>query len=316
MIVEDIFEDAVKIIGVCDEVRIFSQITEAVDILSTHGDFDPQLGQVDICTEGQFVSLPRDIETVLTLNIGGKPAIGRDQLFSYHYNGPGDCGWTSDCNLSWTDLGSYPTFRDIKCPSKIVAFVDKEEDAGKEVWVYGLDEQGREVRTLIGAEWKRGYLVPTIFGFALPSSDAPTFSRVTAIRKEDTIGVIRVSSFDNSTFTGTLLAILDWDDNESLYKRIKLSRNCGDWIRVFFRKRLFKIRSRQDFIPINSRSAVLMMLRALKYYDENDLASAESFEATASRFMAQKQLTNNPPAQSPIQVNDNVTIQDKADDVE
>lgn len=316
MIVSDIYDEAVKILGVCDQSRIFDQITQAVDILSTHGDFDPQLGHVDICTDGQFVTMPRDVETILTLNIGGKPAMARDQLFTYHYNGPGDCGWTVDCNLSWTDLGPYPTFRDIKCPSKVVAFVDKAEDAGKEVWVYGVDQQGREVRTQIGAEWHRGYLAPTIFGYALPASDAPTFLRITGIRKEDTIGSIRVSSFDNSTFTGTLLAVMDWDDNEALFRRIKLSRNCGDWLRVHYRKRLFKVRSLNDFLPINSRSALLAMLRALKFYDEVDLANAEAFEATAARWMTQKQLTNNPPTQSPIQVDDTVAIQDKRDDVE
>lgn len=312
MLVSDIYADAEKILGTCDQAKILDRLTEAVDILTTHGEFDPLVGHVDICTDGLFVSLPREVETVLALNINGRPAVGRDSFFTFHYNGPGDCGWQS-CDLSWQDLGNFPTFRDIKCPSKLVAFVDKQEDEGAEVWVYGFDQQGNEVRTQIGSEWKRGYLVPTIYGYALPASDAPTFSRVTGIRKDPTAGVIRISSFDTSTYTGTLLAIMDWDDEESVYRRIKLSRNCGDWVRLKYRKRLFKLRYVTDPIPVRSQAALKMMLRAVKYYDEADIGTAEAYEATAARLESQKQMFTNPPTQSPIQVDDTVAIQDKGD---
>jgi hypothetical protein len=314
MFVSDIIQDAKRVFGICDTGILFGRITEAVDILSSHGDFDPLLGYADICTDGLFLSLPREVETLMAVNIGGRPALARDQLFTFHYNGPGDnTGWYSDCNLSWQDLGKHPTFRDLKCPSKIIAFVDNMDDEGKEVWVYGLDDQGREVTTLIGGERKRGYLVPTVFGYALPASDAPAFSKVTAIRKADTSESIRVSSFDNSTFTGTLLAVLDWDDNESQYRRVKLSRNCGGWVRVFFRRRVFKIRSVDDPIPVMSKTALVMMFRALFAYDNQSLGEGEGYEATAARLETQKQLTTNPPTQTPIMVDDNVAVQDKAD---
>lgn len=314
MIVADIYRDAKRVFGVCEEALLFDRITEAIDVLSSHGDFDPLLGYADICTDGQYLSLPREVETILTMTINGRPAIARDQLFTFHYNGPGECDWVEDCNLSWQDLGRFPTFRDIKCPSKVIAFVDKQEDAGKEVWVYGIDDQGREVRTEIGGVWKNGYLVPTIFGYALPAADAPTFSKITAIRKEDTAGQIRISSFDNSTFTGTLLAVLQWSDNESEYRRIKLSRNCGSWVRIYFRRRLFQIRTMEDVVPISSKTALIMMFRAIKAYaDDSDLGTGEGYEATAARMETQKQFVCNPPTQTPIQVNDNVTIQDKGD---
>lgn len=316
MFVSDVINDAKRIFGICDTGILFGRITEAVDVLSSHGDFDPLLGYADICTDGRFVSLPREIETLLAVNIGGKPSVARDQLFSFHYNGPGDCGWQEDCHLSWTDLGKYPTFRDIKCPSKIIAFVDNVEDEGKEVWVYGYDDRGLEVRTQVGSEWKRGYLVPTVYGYAIPASDAPSFSKVTAIRKEVTTGSIRVSSFDNSTFTGTLLAVLDWEDEESQYRRMQLSRNCGSWVRVFFRRRVFKIRGLEDPLPVMSKTALVMMFRALFAYDNQSLGEGEGYEATAARLETQKQLTTNPPTQTPIQVNDNVTVQDKADHVD
>ena len=316
MFVSDVIKDAKRVFGICETGDLYRFITEAVDVLSSHGDFDPLFGYADICTDGRFLSLPREVETLMAVNIGGKPALARDQLFTFHYNGPGDCGWYNDCNLSWQDLGKYPTFRDIKCPSKIVAFVENQDDEGAEVWVYGLDDQGREVRTEIGGEMKRGYLVPTVYGYALPVSDAPTFSKVTAIRKADTKGAIRISSFDNSTFTGTLLAVMEWEDNESQYRRVQLSRNCGSHVRVAFRRRIFKIRGLDDVLPVMSKTALVMMFRALKAYDENSLGEGEGYEATAARLETQKQLTSNPPTQSPIQVDDNVAIQDKRDHVD
>lgn len=313
MLVEDIYEDAEKILGVCDEAKILDRLTEAVDVLATHGQFDPLTGFVDICTDDRFVTLPREVETVIAVNIGGKPAIGRDPFFTFHYNGPGDCGWESACDVTWQNLGHYPTFRDLKCPSKIVAFVDNADDEGKEVWVYGIDTQGNEIRTQIGGEWKRGYLVPTVFGYALPASGAPTFSRIHGIRKEVTVGPIRLTSFDTSTFTGTLLANLQWDEKEPLYQRIRLSRNCGSWVRLAFRRRLFRLLYRTDPIPIMMRTALKMMLKALRAYDENDISSGNAYEAQAARIEAQKQFHMTPPVASPIQVDDRLSVQDKTD---
>ena len=92
----------------------------------------------------------------------------------WRLNGPGDFG--GKCNYSWDDSGLHPVYRDLKCPSKVVVFLDNTEDEGKIVKVFGYDEQLRPLRTKVGENWVDGYIVPTIYGYALPENGAPTIA--------------------------------------------------------------------------------------------------------------------------------------------
>jgi hypothetical protein len=77
------------------------------------------LGVVDICVEGQIVTLPRDIGTVLAANIGGNPAFARSQHHEFHLNGPGSC--CGSCDFAWVDQGLQPTLRRLVQPSQLVS---------------------------------------------------------------------------------------------------------------------------------------------------------------------------------------------------
>ncbi len=300
--VSDIFDDAVRILGTCDETFVFRRITQAVEALANSGQWDPLTGYADLCVSDCYVTLPGEIETPLAINIGGHPSVGRDTLFSFHLNGPGD-GWGQSCRWEWIDRGDVCTYRELIAPSKLVAFVQRPEDANSELWVYGRNDQNQILRsTDATGALVDGYQVPTIYGYAVPDSGAPTVTRITRVRKANTAGQIRLSSYDNATNTGTLLGIYEHYETEPIYRRIKLSTNCA-WIRMAYRKRTTKITRRTDHIPLHSSYAVLLMLRALKHYDEGALANAVGFEANAVRFLNNEEVTRNPPGvESPLQV--------------
>ncbi len=282
IIVDDIWEDAQAIFGSCAEKKMFRRITDAVELLANKGETDLLVGYVDLCVDGQCVTLPREVETVLAVNIGGRPALGRDELFSFHLNGPGDFG--STCSYTWENVGAFPTYRDLRCPAKLVAFLDRPEDEGQSLRVYGFDEQNRPLRTQENGVWRDGYLVPTIYGYALPDVNAPLVSRIVWIDKARTVGNVRLSSFDNSSSSGTLLGVFEPDETRPQYRRIKLHRN-SEWVRVCYRRRSLELYSRNDRILIQSRPALLLAMRALKKYEEFQLAEAVSFEAQATRLL-------------------------------
>lgn len=300
--VQDIYEDAKTIIGTCDDPTLLRRLTEAVELLANKGDFDPLIGVVDICVQDQCVTLPREIETPLAVNISGFPTVGRDFLFNFHLNGPGDhCRET--CDWSWQDGGESPVYRELKVPSRLVAFVTDAEDADSELWVYGYDKNNVWIRTKEGSTWFDGYRVPTIFGVSVPDASAPEFARIVRVRKEITVAPIRLSSYDNSLTTGTLIGIYRHDETEPMFRKIKLNRGCV-WARIAFRRRTFKLTSLEDLIPLHSSAAVLMMLRAVKAYGpDNDLAAGAGFEATAARWIAEEQETRQPPVVFPVQIN-------------
>ncbi len=302
--VDDIWEQASVIFGHCNERKLLRDITDAVELLANKGEVDPLVGQVDICVNGGCVTLPREIETVLAVNIGGRPALGRDELFEFHLNGPGE--FRTDCGYTWTNVGGFPTYRDIVCPAKLIAFLDNAEDEGKELRVFGFDEQNRPLRTKVGDRWEDGYLVPTIFGYALPDSTAPYISRITSIRKAVTVANVRLSSFDNSSSSGTLLGVFEHDETDPNYRRIKIHRNA-DWVRIAYRRRSLELRSQKDRIYLHSRPALLLAMRALKAYSETDLAAGTQYEAHATRLLTEKESVLTAPVSNPVQVSDRAT---------
>jgi hypothetical protein len=124
-----------------------------------------------------------------------------------------------------------------------------------------------------------------------------------------------VSSFDNSASTGTLLANLQWNETDPQYRQIKLEHSA-DWVRIRFRRPVVRFTDRLDWIPLPSSVAVILMLRALKAYDEDDLARGTGFEATARRLLTEATRAAQPPTHQPIQVHDRHNIHDKRDSID
>jgi len=310
IIVEEIWPEAKTIFGICLEPKLFKLITDSIELLATSGDVDPLLGYVDLCVSGNCVTLPRICETPLSVNICGRPAYGRDILFEFSPNGPGsrDCG----CSWTWADGGTHPTYKDLHCPAKLIAFLDDERDSGKILRVFGYDDQNRPLQTKVGDIVEPGLRVPMIAGYSLPASTDPIVSRIDSIVKDVTLGNVRLSSFDSSTSTGTLLGIMEPDETKPEYRRIKISPS-GSWVRLVFRKRTYEIRSIKDRILLNSRPALVLAMRAMKFYIDADVANGNLFEANAVRLLTQRQFCADLPVGSPIRVDDRNSISDKCD---
>lgn len=318
LLVLEVLDEAKKIFRHCDEKQLFEKIGDAVELLANKGEVDPLVGYVDICADSaQCLTLPREIETILAVNMDGHPTLGRHPFHTFHLNGPGDflTVWRS-----WTDVGNFPTYRDLPCPGKIVAYLDNEEDQGAELRVFGHDDQNRPLRTKIDGVWSDGYLVPTIFGFSVPDSVAPTISRISHIFKANTAGDIRLSSFDNSatvnSTTGTLLGIFEPNETKPMYRRIKLWRNAC-WVRIAYRKRTYRIFSKYDRILLHSRLAMVLAMRAVRFYDDTDISNATTYEAHAVRILTEKEAALEGPGLTPIQVDDRNSIKNPGyDEVE
>lgn len=195
----------------------------------------------------------------------------------------------------------HSTYRDLLCPSKLVAYLQTAEDNGKEMVVFGYDKFGNVLRRNEGGVWKNGYAVPTIYGYAVPDSEAPDIARITGIFKEETVGSVRLSTIDESGNTGILLGIYEPDEKTPQYRRIKINRP-SKWLRVAYLKNNPTFNSRYDHIPLKSRVGLLLALQARKYYTELRLAEGHAFEADAARMELEAQLKAEAPLFNPVQV--------------
>jgi hypothetical protein len=295
-----------RIFGACALTKLLELMSTGVEVLANTGEFDPLTGYVDLCTQGQsIITLPRDIQTIHAINIGGTPSLGRDQLFNFHYNGFGDC--VTPCGYSWQDLGPTPTLRELAAPSKLVCFVEHEDDAGKELWAYGRAPDGTDIRTITTDGAVDGWQVPTIYGYAVPSSDAPLFAHVSRVRKAETLASFKLTSFDYGNGAGTLLGVYQWDELEPQYRRIKLHKSAT-WCRIAYRKQVFSLKSETDLIPLPSKAPFIAIMHAMKYYDEGDLARAAGYEATARRWLSEAIEAFASNTTMPIQIDDSLKL--------
>ena len=309
--VNDVYDESKRIVGSCSDTILFRWMGDAVSLVANKADFEGWKGWLDICTSGgTCVTAPREVETIIGVNIGGHPTLAYDQLFNFHLNGPGDC---HPCGWSWQDQGNWhPVYRDILTPAKLVAYVSSTADNGKSLVVYGFDSAGNKLRRQVNGVWMDGYQVPTIYGYAIPDAGAPIVARITVVDKAITAGPVRLSTIDDSGLTGVTLGVYEPDEELPQYRRIKLHRSC-DWVRIAYRKTNPTFGSRYDHIPLRSRIAFLNAMRAVKFYADVDLGNAHAFEADAARLEIESQRMAEPPTFAPVQMVDLNGINDRDD---
>jgi hypothetical protein len=304
--VSDIWEEIKKINGNCNETVAYRKLNRAVELLANKSDWDPLVGNVDISCDDQTVTLPPEIETPIAVSYGKWPALPRGELFRFHLNGPGDsCG--SGCLRWWQAEREAVTYSDLCTPRQIVVSACNADDAGQVVWVYGYDADRNVVRSKQDGVWVDGYPYTAATSPALDAS-SPTFSEITRVRKPVTAGALNIWTVVAGV-ADTLLGVYAWDAEEPRFRRLKVDR-VTNLVRIHFRRRNFKLRAQTDLIPLHNAEAVVMMVRALKYYDDADFTNGSAAEATAVRWLTEEQFTRNPTIAEPVQVSGTIIIPD------
>lgn len=304
--VNDIAPDAKRILANCDNATLLNRLNYAVESLANESDWDPLVGVVDINTtttpaspQSAVVTLPREIETPLSVNIGTSPATPRNRYFSFHLNGPGD-EENCSCDYAWDDKGDYPTVVDLSANSQLIAIAEDAADVTIELWAYGYDASNQWIRTLQAGTWYDGAPVTVSANpAATPGMGAQVFSRITRVRKDVSQGYVKLYGYASGT--PTLLGDYAPTETEPSYRRIRVSRNCG-WVRVIFRRRVFKLEAMTDLIPLHSPFALLMALKALQKMEDDQIDEGEKYWNRALDFITKEQLSRNPVTTPEIQV--------------
>lgn len=300
MIVSDIFDEARQVLGKCDTQVIYRRITDAVRLANNQTKLDVQLAVMDICVCEGCVTLPADVGTVLAINNGGFPTLIRDQWFQYHANGPG-----SECFTPWNysdELGQVSTYKDPSAPVKLVAEVENSQDSNTILRVFGWDDSGKRIYTP-GANGvlEDGFLVPTVFGFSVPNPAAPNVGKIDRISKQITNGFVRLIAVDATTLDAhtQIGYYLPWETNPS-YRRIRVGNQS--WIRIKYRKKDLEVRSTADWINIDNREALLILLKAVKFRLDNQIDQGRVYESEGIRLLSNEAESLRPPGLQPPQV--------------
>lgn len=301
----DILPDAQRILGGCDTAYVKRRINSAIELLANKGDFDPYLASVDLVAVGRILALPSEVETVLAVNIMGRPTQGLSERFTFHLNGPGDMDRTTVLGWRWKDEQESPVFTDAPMLGKLYVRYD---GVACPVSVEG-----------VGADGVLTEVTPTVVPAAQLATWTPTgptaLLRIARVRH---LGVAAPNAVMTLCVTDPdapadrsldrVLAVYrpqDWP--EPKFKRIILDRPA-EWVRVLFRRRTRPLSLDTDLIPLFSPEAVLAMIRSLKCYDEMQFEAATAYEATALRWLSDEQRTRRAPLMLPPQVNTQTSL--------
>lgn len=292
--------DVKKVLGTCETPEMYRRLTDAVRIGTNQSKSnDWNIAEMDICVCDGCVTLPADVMTVLAVNNGGYPTLIRDQWFQYHINGPG-----SNCCVPWgytDEVGQVSTYKDPSGPVLLVAVVENALDAGKLLRVFGWDEDGKRIYTEgAGGVLEDGFLVPTSFGFSTVNPDAPAITRIDRIKKDLTNGFIRLVAIDpddNSIHT-QIGYYMPWE-TVPLYRRIRVPDKS--WIRIKYKRRDIEVRGTGDWINIDNREALLMLLKSVKKRMDDRVEEARIFELEGMRMLSNEAEALRPNAISPPQ---------------
>ncbi len=322
--VAEILPAVKRALGTCDETTLIEQINAAVEILCTESDWDPTRGFVDITIDTNLcLTLPDEVETILSINLGGRPSQGHDMWFQFHLNGPGsgcqnDCQ-RQTCDFDWFDRGSFPIITDPDpatpfAVSIVMDAADQDDDnAFVRVFGYSVDSDGNEfwITTVENDVTVDGFLVPTD-GTVNP--DAPLLTRIIRVQKSVTLYPVKLYVNESSAPT-TLLGFYRAYETNPQYRRVKLSRK-STWARVAYKKKFFNLVRTSDLIPLHSPRAVVLMCQALKKFEEDRLKEGQEYWQTAVALLLKKQQSISPPTGPSIQMADRNLIADKHDRLE
>lgn len=298
VIVSDIYDDACQLFGFVGQGAIFDYITEACELLNNKGIWDGLEGYVDIYTDDNcYLTLPRYVETPITINVGGSPRQLRNKWFEFHLNGTG-----TQCNVPvgfWDFTGdAVPTLLDVNFPCQLTAIPDAaaSEDISSlgniRVFGYYLSQW---IMTPDGPDGAMadGFPVTINNGNTIPSTTAQKVDRIARITKPRTKGFIRLLGFDilrNRSFTAGFYYP---DETEPNYARIKIESSCA-WVRMRYRKRSFKVASLTDPLHLKSKLAIMCALRSLKLTLDSKYDEADKAEQKAYQYLSEEQQSRHP----------------------
>lgn len=285
MFVSQFYSQAKKQFEGCDEATIFARLTDAIRLLANKGLNDPLLGEMEICTCQSCITLPRDVGTVLGIDVCGQPTLLNDQWFKFHINGPGVHG---GCGVI-TEMGQVCTFRDPSEAAYLIAEVTSAADNNKKLRVFATRaDNGQKIFTP-GPDGKlyEGFLVPMIYGYPQRNPNVPALGTIYRISKEVTKDFVKLYAVNASDGASqTLIGHYEPDEILPQYRRIKVPHKSN--VLVKYKKASLEIRRMTDFINCDNYEALRLACRAVKFREDDSYDKARAAEEEASRILAEE----------------------------
>jgi hypothetical protein len=250
------------------------------------GTFNPRIGRMDIDGTEGYVTLPYDVEAPLGILINKVAAFGRDQWFRFHVNGPGDNSAIDGFSEFYDDAGYSCLAKDI-CTADYVEVVGTDPaDADKVIKIFGTDEDGNE----LFEDGSRGITI------AIGTTTATKIKQIYSVSKDATQGLVRLRLAGDST----LIALYYPQETSPNYRRIRVPKNST--VSMIYTRRVVEVSSEYDYVPIDHKLAMMLALKSVKAYRNDNIQAAVNFEQQAERLLREQQATKRIRSGASVQI--------------
>lgn len=302
------------ILGTNNREKILDTISRAIELAADRANWDVWVDNLDICSDGcGVVTLPSFVDTVLQVNVGGRPTVFRSEWFQFHINGPGSecCG--PCCGFS-DDLGMSPIFQDLKEWSIVAAICEDATDGNGtlEVIVEGetkdtnLNTKMAITIPTVGPS-TAGIKIPLLINVAnTPTNPLVYFRKITRVTKPVTRGYVKLIAFPIRQMAQPVtLGYYAPNETTPMYRRIKVACSCK-WVRVRYRRADIPFVDDWQVLPIASYQAMLDLLKSIRLSDSNNVDASEAYLAKAVRLL--KEIQDRDATYTPMQVSPNFGV--------
>lgn len=130
---------------------------------------------------------------------------------------------------------------------------------------------------------------------------------ISVIEKPITEGYIRLYAWDTSR-TGNIALLGDFHPNETVpaYRRIKINKSATS-VRLKYRRRPMDVLTERDFINLDSRMAILMMVQSQELLFKKFIAESEQYRLIAVEYLNKRNRALDGPRAPTFQMNADVT---------
>jgi len=186
-------------VGVCtDKPTFLALLNESVQRLMTRGGWWNTVAKLSVCVRCKGVTWPREVDTVLAVNVCGRQTPVSDYWWSFLAMNGADyrCAQTRCGNVVVQHDGEVVVQAQLTCGNEryIRAFAAYQADLGKTITLFGIDANGQEVFTKRDDDtWLPGIVLT----LASPYVGTPfQFRQVTRVLKDATMGPVRLYAYD------------------------------------------------------------------------------------------------------------------------
>lgn len=283
-------EDAIETIrpfafggGCDDDAEILSLINRAHRYWWDLGDWTDTYGIACIQTCDTCIHLPRGVKALRRVKFGEDQAQPGSQVFSWLSYGwdPADgSGWCAPDTLQYR--GTFPTYKDICEPSRILAIADREMK-GNTITIIGADGTGLNAREELPVGFKAEGLNATFY----TKSD---ISRITnLIRRGDNLaGYVYVAIYDPDTLEYTVISEFAPGEKSPSFRRYSISgKRTDQTIRALCKREFIDHQDGEEILAIQNLAWLEYAVRAIAAHDKSQWDVARNHGAEARMLLAE-----------------------------